>query len=88
MRLEPIGTNATLPLIKTNATNVTETGAAGINATESTPTDANATDIGGNVTETTGATGGGDGDGTTTGVSIVSGSSELTDTAFEPNLFK
>jgi aldose sugar dehydrogenase len=56
MRLEPIGTNVTLPLIET--TNVTETGTAG-------------------------ATSGGGG--ASTGVSIVPSSSELTDTAYQPN---
>jgi plastocyanin len=65
MRLEPIDTNATLPVIETNIT------------------DTNGTDTGGNATGTTGATG--DGDGTTTGVSIVLSSSELTDTAYQPN---
>jgi glucose/arabinose dehydrogenase/plastocyanin len=78
MRLEPIGTNATLPLIET--TNVTETGPAGINATDS-----NATDTGGDATETTGAAGGDGGGATTTSVSIVPSSSELTDTAYQPN---
>ena len=47
MRLEPIGTNVTLPLIET--TNVTETGTAGINAT----------DAGGGTTDATSATVGG-----------------------------
>ena len=75
MRLEPIDANVTLPLIETN---VTDTAPVGINAT-----DTNATDTGGNATGTTGATGGGDG--TTTGVSIVPGSSSLTDTAYQPN---
>jgi glucose/arabinose dehydrogenase/plastocyanin len=65
MRLEPIDTNVTLPVIETNIT------------------DTNGTDTGGNATGTTGATG--DGDGTTTGVSIVLSSSELTDTAYQPN---
>ena len=51
MRLEPIGTNVTLPLIETN---VTDTAPAGINST-----DTNITDTG-NATGTTGAT---DGDG-------------------------
>jgi aldose sugar dehydrogenase len=61
MRLEPIDTSVTLPLIETT----------------------NATDTGSNATGTTGANGG---DGTTTtSVSIVPGSSELADTAYQPN---
>ncbi len=72
MRLEPIDTNATLPVIET--TNVTDTAPVGINAT-----DTNATDTGANATETTGAT---------TGVSIVPGSTSLTDTAYQPNPVK
>jgi aldose sugar dehydrogenase len=70
MRLEPIDTNVTLPLIETTTTNVTEAGTA---------------------TGTTSATGDADGgDGgvrgaNTTGVSIVPDSSELTDTAYQPN---
>ncbi len=75
MRLEPIGTNVTLPLIET--TNVTETGTAGINAT----------DAGGGATDATSATGDGDGGGgaNTTGISIVPSSSTLTDNAYQPN---
>jgi plastocyanin len=81
MRLEPIDANVTLPLIETN-TNVTDTAPVGINAT-----DTNATNTGGDATgTTTGATGGDGGDGaTTTGVSIVQGSSTLTDIAYQPN---
>jgi plastocyanin len=83
MRLEPIGTNVTLPLI-VETTNVTETGTAGINGTAT-----NATDTGGGATEATGATGDGDGGGgggaNTTGVSTLPGSSTLTDTAYQPN---
>jgi plastocyanin len=71
MRLEPIDANATLPLIETN---VTDTTPAGINIT-----DTNATD----------ATDGGNGDGgngaAITSVSIVPGSTTLTDTAYQPN---
>jgi hypothetical protein len=73
MRLEPIDTNATLPLI-VETTNVTDTAPAGINAT-----DTNAIDTGANATETTGAT---------TSVSIVPGSTSLTDTAYQPNPVK
>jgi aldose sugar dehydrogenase len=67
MRLEPIDTNVTLPLIETTTTNVTEAGTA---------------------TGTTSATGDADGGvrgANTTGVSIVPDSSELTDTAYQPN---
>jgi plastocyanin len=88
MRLEPIDANVTLPLIETNITDTTP--AVGINAT-----DTNATDTGGNATgTTTGATGGGGGNGgdggdddatATINVSIVPGSSSLTDTAYQPN---
>jgi aldose sugar dehydrogenase len=81
MRLEPLDANATLPVIV--ETNVTDTAPIGINAT-----DTNATDTG-NTTETAGATdgdgGGGGGGATTTSVSIVPGSSGLTDTAYQPN---
>jgi glucose/arabinose dehydrogenase/plastocyanin len=75
MRLEPIDTTVTLPLIETtNAThtNTTDTGAAA--------------GTGSNATGTTDASGGdGSDDTTTTRVSIVSGSSTLTDTAYQPN---
>jgi plastocyanin len=59
--------------------------ATGANATTNATTGANATTNAtttGNTTGTTGATGGG---GATTGVSIVPGSSSLTDTAYQPN---
>ena len=84
MRLQPLDANATLPLIET--TNVTDTApVVGINRT-----DTNTTDTGNTTGTTTGATGGGgggNGNGTTTpiGVSIVQGSSLLTDTAYQPN---
>ena len=75
MRLEPIGANVTLPLIETN---VTDTAPVGINST-----DTNITDTGNATGTTTGAT---DTDWhSTTGVSIVPGSSTLTDTAYQPN---
>jgi plastocyanin len=79
MRLEPIDTNVTLPLIETN---VTDTAQLGINET-----DTNATGTA-NATGTTDATGD-DNDGggitTTTGVSIVPDSSTLTTDAYSPN---
>ena len=74
MRLEPIGANVTLPLIETN---VTDTAPVGINST-----DTNITDTGNATGTTTGAT---DTTGTPTDVSIVPGSSTLTDTAYQPN---
>jgi plastocyanin len=74
MRLEPIDTNATLPLIETN---VTDTAPLGINGTDTNVTETR------NVTgTTTGANGGG---GSPTDVSIVPGSSGLTDNAYQPN---
>jgi glucose/arabinose dehydrogenase/plastocyanin len=78
MRLEPIDDSVTLPLIETN---ITETAPVGTNRTAT----ANATETD-NTTETAGATTitavGGN---TTTSVSIVSDSSTLTDTAYQPN---
>jgi nitrite reductase (NO-forming) len=85
---EAAGTNAT----EAAGTNATE--AAGTNATEAAGTNATeigaATDTGAidtNATEAGGATGTGanGGGGTAASVSIVSGSSSLTDTAFQPN---
>ena len=64
-----------MPLIETN---VTDTAPVGINGT-----DTNVTDTGDATGTTTGATG--DAVGLTTGVSIVPGSSTLTDTAYQPN---
>jgi plastocyanin len=72
--LSVIGSETVIAQQNMTATNVTAGNVTGANVTG-----ANAT----NVTGTTGATGGGGA--ATTGVSIVPGSSSLTDTAYQPN---
>jgi glucose/arabinose dehydrogenase/plastocyanin len=73
MRLEPMDTNSSFPLIETNVT-------------ETAPVDNSEADT--SVTDTTNATGrttGATGDGATMDVSIVPDSSSLTDDAYQPN---
>jgi plastocyanin len=77
------GTNATTT--STNATNATTT--TGSNATTNATTGAsnNTNTTTGTTNATTGGGGGGAATGAATSVSIVSGASSLTDTAFQPN---
>ncbi len=87
------GTNATTNATTTtgsNATTTTNATTGGTNATNATTTGTNATTNAttgaSNATNTnTTTTGGGSGGGAATSVSIVSGASSLTDTAFQPN---
>jgi nitrite reductase (NO-forming) len=81
---QPGAENQTLSVIPTNATtgaNATTNATTGANATTGGAAMSNATTTTGNITGTS-ASGGG---GATTGVSIVPGSSSLTNTAFSPN---